>query len=80
MSSSHHADLIAERFDVSGFGLARWRTSRHRAALISPAYHSAGRRAAVARPPPRVVTGVVGPVEWIIHERQYYAATVDSNE
>lgn len=42
------------------FGLARWRTPLSRRADI-PLYHSAGRRAAVARPPPRVVTGVVGP-------------------
>ncbi len=46
MSSSHHADLIAERFDGMT-GLARWVDPATRRADI-PFYHSAGRRAVVA--------------------------------
>lgn len=58
MSSSHHADLIAERFDVAIRQLAGRLPLSRRADI--PLYHSAGRRAAVARPQPRVVAGVVG--------------------
>ncbi len=60
MSSSHHADLIAERF---GCGDSAWLAGGlplSRRADI-PLYHSAGRRAAVARPQPCFITGVVGP-------------------
>ncbi len=47
------ADLIAERFDVAIRRLAGRLPFIARRADI--AHHSAGRRAAVARPPPRVV-------------------------